>query len=313
MNKNQKSQLDAFNAFKNYCNSNSIVWQLVVAFATSLTALGVKIQSLLNQQFQQDKDTKGVTIGKREMKSMMANMAASIAGAIQAYASIKNLHDLFDEMAISYSDIYSKPDSEAISNSQGVLDKVTSLTVAVLKPYGVSDTVVQSLHDLVQTYSSKVSTSTKEVKTNRKNYSHNIDVLIGEANTIMRKQLLKMALQWKTTNTDFYNGLVSSARIDRSVMHTRLSITVADEATGEMIPKCTILIDGTELKGITNKNGKCTISSVPMGEHDVTVMCDKYTTMHYDKVNFIRGKSTRMEALLTKAFDLTENKTEKVA
>lgn len=314
MNKKQKQQYDALNDFKNYCNDHSIVWSLMVAFANAFTALGVKLQSILSTDSQQEKNYTGVTTAKSDMKSMMANNAITVAAAIQAYASTNKMPDLFKEMQISYTQIFRTPNATAISKAQAVLDTANRITVAVLKPFGISPTVVQSLGDIIQSYTNSGSSSTNKVKVDKKKYTRNLDTLIKEANTIMRKQMLKMGTQFKTTNPDFYNGMIDSARVSNAVVHTKLKITITGDVMGAILPVagCLVQIDGTDLKGTTNAKGYCMISSVPDGIQNVTIIKKDYTTMNLEALAFVRGKSTTQAVELTPAFNVPAVSKQKV-
>jgi hypothetical protein len=128
--------------------------------------------------------------------------------------------------------------------------------------------------------------------TNKTVLTYKCTRLVKEANTIMRKQLLKMAKSFKKTHADFYSGLVDSARVRTHSVHSKIRITAVNGEDGYAIEDLLVEIFETDLKGLTNAAGKRTLSPVPEGKRDV-ILTKKgvFKQLVLKGINFQRGKS----------------------
>lgn len=297
----QKQRVDALTAFKNYCDENESVWVTLPAFVTGMIALGVKIQAIISTEGQQEKNNKGVTHTKNKTKSLMAGTAAIISEALQGYATAVGDMTMFSLMQISFTDIYKAKNSEAVSKAELISATAASVLTSA-GDYGINQNVIDALNSIVSDYKD-VESSTRNVVTDRVTYTKNITTLISEANTIMRKILLKLGRQFIAANPDFYTGMVNSAKVITTVVHTKLKLTVTNAGDFENpLVGCTVQIENTTLAGETSATGKCTISSVPEGKQNIIMSKPGYVTMRKEQVQFNRGKSTTMTVSLTPDF-----------
>jgi hypothetical protein len=303
MKKHLKEQVDAMNAFKKFCNDNQIVWQLVVGFANSLTGLGVKTQSIISTESQQEENNKGVTRTKAQKKEDMANEAVAIAHALQAYAVSISDATLYDLMSVVFTTIMKSKDTAAISACQLVFDTASGLPIDAIEIFGVSDAVLNTLRDSITIFSA-ASPTTRNVKTNKTVLTGSLTKLVDEGNTIMRKQLLKIGRQFKKTNPDFYNGLVENAKVIGNNVHAKIRLTVLDDVTNAPLVDADVVIEGTSLRGKTDSKGKITLSKVDAGKRNVIISKANYTTMTLEQVNFQRGHSITRTVELSPAFDV---------
>jgi len=290
MEKKLQQSVDSFNAFTKFSRENELVWISVTAYGIALTALELKVKSIIVTESQQEENNKGVTRTKDEQKSEMANEAIGVAQALQGYAISIGDNDLFDLMSTSYTNIYRVKNSEAIAAAQRVFDTASALPIASLQPFGISATVLTTLKTSIENFIA-VAPSTRNVKAHRLVLTKNLTQLVKEANTLMRKNLLKIARQFKKTNPDFYAGLVGNAKVIRHTLHARLRLTVTDAKTKNVLPGALIEIEGTELKGMTDMKGKCTVTLVPAGMQTITVKKTGYEVYVMKDVEFKKGKA----------------------
>lgn len=303
MKKHLKEQVDAMNAFKKFCRDNNLVWQAVVGFANGLTGLDVKIQSILNTESQQEENNKGVARTKTEKKEDMANEAVAVAHALQAYAvSISNA-TLYDLMSVVFTTIMKSKDSAAISACKLVHSTATGLPSAAIEAFGVSETVLDTLSNSIAVFET-ASPTTRNVITNKTVLTGNLKKLVGEGNTIMRKQLIKIGRQFKKTNPDFYEGLVANAKVINNNVHSKIRLIVLDDVTNMPVANADVEIEGTDLRGKTDSKGRLTISRVPEGKRNVTITKANYMSMTLEEVNFQRGHSITRTVEMSPAFDV---------
>lgn len=313
MKKHLKEQVDAMNAFKQFCNDNQLAWQLVVAFANALTGLDVKIQSILNTESQQEENNKGVTRTKTEKKEDMANEAVAVAHALQAYAVSISDATLYDLMSVVFTTIMKSKSSSAISSCQLVHTTASGLPLIAIEPFGISNVVLNTLRDSIAVFA-LASPTTRNVITNKTVLTDNLTTLVDEGNVIMRKQLLKIGRQFKKTNPDFYNGLVENAKVITNNVHAKIRLTILDDVTNLPLADTDVEIEGTDLRGKTNSAGKITLSKVPAGKRNVIISKANYIGMTLEQVNFQRGHSITRKVEMSPAFDIpAETVAKKVA
>lgn len=292
MDKKLQESVDSFNAFTRFSKDNETIWTPVTAYGTGLTALELKVKTILTTESQQEENNKGVTRTKDEQKIEMANEAVGVAQAQQGYAMSIGDSTLFDLMSTPYSSIYRVKNPSAIAAAQLIYDTAKALPIVSLQPFGISAAVLDTLKTSIENFTA-VAPSTRNVKAHRLVLTKNLTKLVKEANTIMRKNLLKIARQFKKTNPDFYAGLVANAKVIASSTHAKIYLTVSDQKTGVPLTGALVEIEGTVLKGLTDMKGKCTVTRVPEGIRNVTVKKTDYDVATLFAVEFKRGKSVR--------------------
>ncbi|HKR03642.1 MAG TPA: carboxypeptidase-like regulatory domain-containing protein [Bacteroidia bacterium] len=307
MKRTLKEELDAFNRFQSFCNlpANKPIWQGLLSYSNGMTAMDLKIQAIYATDSQQEEDNKGVTRTRKQVKTAMANVASSTASCLQSFASVNDDQNLYSQMQIELSDIMRAKDATAIGKCNLVLQKASGLPLAAIEPFGISQLVIDTLEQSIEDYKG-VAASTGDVRTIRKGLTKNLTTLTGEANKIMRTQLLKMGKQWRTSHPDFYEGMVNSAKVIRVSIHTKARVTVKDE-NDAFVENATIVItsaDGSQLTGKTTAKGSCTISRVPEGSASMTISKPNFIEKTIEGLNFQRGKTLSRTITLLPEFDV---------
>lgn len=292
-----KEQVDAMNAFENFCSENSEIWSSTTAFGIALTALRLKINSIYSTESRQEQNNKGVTHTKAEKKAELANSTVAVSNAMQAYALSINDQVLFNQMGVTYSKIYYLKNETAISAAELVLEKVQSFPAEELEPFGITDAVKDTLASVIENYKS-VASSTRNVIVERMVLTSNLDKLVKEGNVIMRKNLLKQGRQFKAAYPDFYAGMVANAKVINKNTHAKMRLTVRDESTKQPLAGVLIEISETPLQGMTDMQGKCTITNVGEGKHEVVLKKTNYAVYTIEDVDFKRGKAVNVTVFM---------------
>lgn len=302
MKKTLKSQVDTFTAFEKFCNDNQSIWNGTVAFGDGVTALGVKTQSIISTESQQEENNKGITRTKSERKMDMANEAVAVAHALQAYAISVEDSTLYELMSVVYSTIMKSKDSAAIASCELVYDTAHGLAPAAILPFGISAAVLTTLQQTITEFKG-TAPATRNVVTHKTVLTNNCMELVSEANTIMRDQLLKLGRQFKKTHPDFYEGLVANAKVIYTSVHAKIRIKLFDDVTSKPLANAQVTVSGTELMGTSNAKGECTVNRVPAGKREVSISLEKYIGMTLT-INFQRGHSVTRTVEMAPAFDI---------
>ncbi|MEO5569368.1 MAG: hypothetical protein ABIT08_06315 [Bacteroidia bacterium] len=305
MRKRLKEQTDSMTAFFNFCKQPEHVpiWEGLSGFANGVSALDLKIQKIIFTESEQEKNNKGVTETKKSRKTDMAIKASAIAAGLEAYSIDKGDQNLLKSMNITFSDIMRGMNASALTKAKLVYDTGKELPPGEIVSYGITDDILFSLNKSAERYS-EVASSTRLVITNKTKLTNNCACLVKEANAIMRKQLLKIGRCFKEAHPDFYEGLVMNAKVYSHSVHSKIRITAETGEPANAVAEAAVIIEGTILTGATNVKGKCTVSEVPEGERQVTVI--KGNMRKTFKVKFKRGLSITRKVDLDPVFDLQE-------
>jgi hypothetical protein len=303
MEKKIKQNYDVLVAVVALSNQYPEIWQEVLAYVNTLAAISLKIEAALNVGEQQQKNTTGVAITKAARKKSMARMAVPVAEGLQAYGESISNQDLVKEMAISYSAIIAATNAPAIDMCNLIHTTASGLPQAAILPFGISTAVIQTMEDSISAFSS-VQSSTRLVRTNKTRLTKNLKLIVDEGNSIMRKQLLKIARQFEITYPEFYYELLDAAKVQTHSMHCKIRITALTE-DGTPIEGALVTISGTILTGKTGPDGKCTVTRVPEGTRTATVSkAGVFEDKVFADLNFQRGKSINRKAVMVPEFDV---------
>lgn len=80
-----------------------------------------------------------------------------------------------------------------------------------------------------------------------------------------------------------------------------ISGTVTDFSTGDKLAGVNVIVEGTNLTTVTDKNGYFVITSVPPGEYKVTASLVGYSDFQLSKVNVVMDVTTTVECTLSQA------------
>ncbi|MEP7171305.1 MAG: hypothetical protein ABI855_18195, partial [Bacteroidota bacterium] len=228
MEKKLKENYDALVSVNDLCKKYPEIWQFLTAFVSALAAIGIKIESILNVAAQQSKNTTGVAVTKGTKKRGMARIAVAVAQGLQAFGESIQDPDLIKEMSISYTDIMGAKNAPALSMCMLILSTASGLPQVDMLKFGISPVVLQTLTESIASYSA-VQESTRIVKTNKTKLTKNLNTLVKEGNSIMRKELLKIARQFEITHPDFYYELLDAAKVQTQNIHSKIRIFAVEE------------------------------------------------------------------------------------
>ena len=123
--------------------------------------------------------------------------------------------------------------------------------------------------------------------------------ILGQDN-ILKNQLDKLIVNFKTTNPDFVSSYKNARTIiDPAKSSTQLKGIVTNAQTGQPIPSATIsLIGVTSNETQTTKTGKFIIKPISIGEYKVVITAPGYTNYTNENVIVKLGQTTTIEAAL---------------
>ena len=114
----QENKLSMFLAVKAVCDRNTATIQTLQAFADGYTEFTTRVANIQTLAQNQSVDATGLAADKQQLRKTMADAAAVIALAVNAYAKKVKNNDLAAQSAVTASDMTSGRDTAAADTAQ---------------------------------------------------------------------------------------------------------------------------------------------------------------------------------------------------
>ena len=294
MNATQEAKLNMYRATQQHCEDNAAIVATVPAFSTAFNSFKSKVAAIIATVQQEDLVTKGVTIDKSEAKKTLCQLAADIAAPIFAFASSTNDNKLKQEVNFSYSDLFKSKDDQLAPRCQNIHDAGTS-NLAALAPYGITAATLTTFQTTIDNYQTKVPTPRNAaalkvtIRTNLRN-------LIKETDKVLKEQMDKTAVGFKTSNPDFVRTYKANrVIIDPTKTTTTLKGAITNSVDKKFIAGATVVIEGTKLNAITNESGEYEIKPAPVGTFNIIATATKFKDQTKTNVAIKQGQINKQD------------------
>lgn len=310
MTKNQEDKSTSYHNILGIAFEYTTIWDTQPEFKDGIIQLTTVSGSIDAQAAIQKQNITGIAADKKEKKESLAGLILNVSGAIQAYATKIGSNEIYNNNAITRSQLLRMRDTNISGKADLVASNATDLG-ALLVPFGITSAVVDTLVAAAKDYKDNFLTKPESAIINRKTITkNNLPALFKQADKIVRKILLKMVAQFNTASTDFVQKFIYATYIGtKGVRHTRLSIVVTqalpsdvDATISTPVANALVVIEETGLSGNTDAQGKVTITKVPETASKVSVTYNGVTKK--STVKFERGKATRLAVVFEGAFVL---------
>ena len=145
-----------FLAVKAVCDRNTATIQTLPAFADGCTEFTTHVANIQTLAQNQSVDSTGLAADKQQLRKDMANAAAIIAAAVNAYAKKSKKNDLAAQSAVTASDMTSGRDTIAADTARNVHAAATA-NLTNLAPYGVTAAKLTDLKARIDAYAASLS------------------------------------------------------------------------------------------------------------------------------------------------------------
>lgn len=309
MKRTLKKRVDSLEAVYQFCLENSGIWMPLLALANVIAALGLKLGVIFNTGAKQEANNKGVTLTKKERKKGMLNIGAGIAGAMRAYAKSVSDETLFKKLVFNEGKLFSGSGTNAITACRYVHTIVTAIPLVDRTPFGVTDAVLLSLKNTTDDFENKVNKSTRLVITEKTMLTDLLLILVNEGCSIMRDELLPLAIQLKESNPEFYAQLVETSKVIPSHTHTKIRVEGKNDLDGKQLAGFKVFVQETGQEGIANSKGLCTIY-LDAGVYHLEISKANFITMTLEAT--VKKGSNTVKVPLSPAFNVPAVNTEQV-
>lgn len=296
----QESKLNMYRATQKHCADNAAIVTTVPAFETALAIFNVKVSAIIAATQQEDLVTKGITVDKTDAKKSLCRLTTDIAAPIFAYASSTSNNKLKQEVNFSYSDLLKTKDDLMAPRCQNIKD-IGMANLTGLKPYGITAASLDALQTEIDNYQVKVPTP-RNSAAQKKTIRENIKNLIKEADLVLKEQLDKTVVGFKSSNPDF----VSTYKTNRIIIEPGQSSTTLKGAILNSIDKspvagATIVVIETGNKASCNEKGIYQIKPIAAGIYTISISAPKYKDKTEQQVTVKQGQNTTMDFALDPA------------
>lgn len=297
MNATQESKLNMFRATQKHCNDNPTIVATIPAFQTAAGTLNTTIASIIATAQQEDLITKGITIDKAEAKKTLCQLAADIAAPIVAYAAATKNNKLLKEVNFTHSDLIRTKDDQLAPRCQNIYNAAKANETA-LKDYGITAATADTLLTTINNYQAKVP-DPRNAAAQKATVRANLKSLIKEADQILKLQMDKTVLGFKTSNPDFVKTYKANRIIiDPGQSATTLKGVILNSMDKSPVSGATIIVVETGNKASTNEKGSYEIKPIAAGSYTLNISAAKYKDNTQKEVTVKQGQITNLTIAL---------------
>lgn len=300
MTSKQEAKLNMYNAVLSFCNQNEITVAEIPAFVTAFDNLTAKKNQIDDTAQQEAIIITGITINKANLKSTMITTATSIASAGFAYATSVNNPVLKEKFKYTSSDFQRFKDDELPLIVQNIHDNANSVA-AQLVAFGITAPMITAFQTQITNYTNAVP-SPRNAAAQRKALRELLVIYFKEADLILKDQMDKLALQYKTSNPEFYN----SYRNNRIIINAPTS---SSQAAGiikvfnadAVIAGVAVTVTGQPYNTTSGVDGSYSLKIPVPGLYTINFTKAGYTPLQFPNTLIKLGETTTLNVELTPA------------
>jgi len=234
---------------------------------------------------------------KTQLRKTLCEQAATVAAAVFSFAAASNNNQLKEEVNYPISELTRQRDEMLVPICNNISAAATA-NIASLTTYGVTATTTGDLEDAIEDYAAIVALPRNAV-TQRSAYTEAIRNLFKEADAIVKLQMDKLALQFKTANLQFYNTYKNNRIIlDAATSTTQATGLITDSVTNQPIASVAIQVVNQPYTATGNSTGGYAIKIPVPGTYSITFTIGGYNTKTVTGVVITLGQSTTLNVQL---------------
>lgn len=297
MDSRNEAKLSMYNAVLTHIEDNTAITATVPAFATAAATLRTTYENIVEAAQQETLAITGITTDKSEARIALCNEAARIAAAIFAFASSISNNELKQQVNYPVSKLQNTNDELLIP----VVNNISALAtanLASLTTYGITATTISDFGDSIEDYQELIPNPRNAV-TSRSAVRTSIINLFKEGDATLKNQIDKLALQFKTTEPEFYNTFKNNRIIlDAATSTTHATGLITDSVTNQPIASVAIQVVDQPYTATGNSTGGYAIKIPVPGTYSITFTIGGYNTKTVTGVVITLGQSTTLNVQL---------------
>lgn len=267
MDSRKEAKLNMYHAVIKLCDDNPAIVGLVPAFESSYNLLKTTANGITASNEVLIAQTGGWRISKKTAKRKLAEMCASVAGQVFAFASVVNDEVLKGAMDIASSDIFNAKDEEVGPKCMNVYEAANA-NLGMLGDYGVTGGLLLAFQTAIANY---VALVPKPVMSQNLKKAERVQMnrLFAEADKILKERMDKLAANFLGNNHAlFYAEYFAAREITKPGSYsTVLKIFVVNGANNMPLRNVKCYRDESEVVKRSSKKGFVTYKNAEQGHH----------------------------------------------
>lgn len=297
MNGKHESKLNMYHAVVKHGDDNAAIVAAVPAFQTAFNAFKTKVSAISSTAQLEAQVISGVALDKAQLRTNLAQQATDLAAVIYAYASSVNNLVLREQVHFNLTDLLRLKDDLLGPTCSNIKDAAQA-NVAALAAYGITAASITAFSDAIDEYNTVVPSPRNAISL-RAAYRTSIKNLFAEADNILKNQLDKLSVQFKTTQPDFLATYKNNrVIIDSAVSATQIKgkVTNADGTIPLIGVKVEVM--GQSISATTNTRGNYNIKPLSPGNYQVKFSKSGLQDLISPVLEVKLGKATKADASL---------------
>jgi hypothetical protein len=300
MTSKQEAKLNMYNAVLAFCNQFQTTVDTIPAFTTAVDNLIAKKDQIDNTAQQEAIIITGITINKANLKKTMVVSATNIASAGFAYATSVNNAVLKEKFKFTSTDFQRYKDDELPLVVQNIHDNANSVA-AQLVAFGITAPMLTAFQNEITNYTNAVP-SPRNAAAQRKALRALLVTYFKEADLTLKDQMDKLALQFKTSDPEFYNAYRNNRIIINAPTSASQAAGVVNAVTVDVaIPGVAVTVTGQPYNTTSGVDGSYSLKIPVPGLYTLNFTKAGYTTLQIPNVLIKLGETTTLNVDLTPA------------
>ena len=300
MTNRQEAKLNMYNAVVSYCNDNAAIVASVPAFQTAFNNFQGLFGNIIETAQLEASVITGVAMDKSQARNAVAEKAAGIAAAVYAYAISIGNNTLKERVHYSLNDLLYLRD-ELLGPACIDISQAANDNIAALAPYNITAAVLTDFGTLIETYMDSVAAPRNAI-TQRAAYSASIKNYFKNADNILKTQMDKIALLFKTTNPEFYTTYLNNRIIlDAGTSATQAEGIITQSGTETALSGVSVQVVGQSYNATSNGSGEYKLKIPVPGTFSIKFSKSGFADKTIDNVEITLGQSTSLDVQLDAA------------
>lgn len=218
MTNRQENKNSMYYAVNRTCDKHTKVWEGLPAYATASKEFKVTFNEIQDVGGNQMINITGIAENKQKEEEEMINLTLFVGSGVFAYASVISDHELQRKVQCSPSGLKRMTDTE-LRNMCNEVFKAAVKVVDLLADYGVTMEDVKQLQKEIDDYA-QVIAAPRDALITRAKATARLEELFDQADKILKEQMDKLMIMFKTKAPDFYNEYFNARKIvDLGIRH----------------------------------------------------------------------------------------------
>jgi carboxypeptidase family protein len=269
-----QSLLNVLTTFNSSWSTNTAISAVVTTLTSLLGLLGIAGTTQKNA-------TLGITQSKAQARSSLIQMALAHSAAGMAYAASISNTTMRINSKLTESRLNKATDAAFVSLCMSLYNLLNPYASS-LTAFGANAATLLAFKNAITAYQ-PVSQTPKNARAAKKSATLNVGAQLTSIDTLVKEQLDPLMVQFKTTNTDFYNQYMS-LRHAATVSHHLKTITLQlhiKTAAGVALPNAEIKLTSIKhkkRKALSKADGSRTFTRLKADTFTIVVSLPGYVT-----------------------------------